>query len=228
MRQLTTRGWRKLKSVLQPLPPRAQNAYATHLPVLIGVGAIRPLRRVLEFGCGHYSTKAFLQRAAFPDLEELQSVENDPAWGETMRAATRDDARSTVTVVSGAMSAAVRRFDLETFDLILVDDSTNAQDRAATIRALSSLHPLNPWLVIHDYEVEEYRFASSGFKQRFAFKAYNPHTGLISNSGFTSAVKILDQRIKDHSSALRPDDAESWLRILRGFATTGLRESFDD
>jgi hypothetical protein len=185
--------------------------------VLIGLAAIRPIRRVLEFGCGHYSTKTFLQRAAFPDLEELQSVEHDPSWAETMRDQTRDDARCTVTVVSGAMSAAVRSFDLEAFDLILVDDSTNAEDRAATIRALSSLRPLNPWLVIHDYEVEEYRSASSGFKQRFAFKAYNPHTGLISNSGFTRAVKILDQRIKENSSSLRPDDAESLLRILRGY-----------
>ena len=215
MQQLTTRTWRKLKSVLQPLPPRAQNDYATHMPVLIGLAAIRPIRRVLEFGCGHYSTKTFLQRAAFPDLKELQSVEHDPNWAETMREATKDDARCTVTVVSGAMSAAVRSFDLEAFDLILVDDSTNAEDRAATIRALSSLRPLNPWFVIHDYEVEAYRSASSGFKQRFAFKAYNPHTGLISNSNLTRAIKILAQRINHNSSALAPDDAESWLRILR-------------
>ena len=221
-------NWRKLKSVLQPLPPRAQNAYATHLPVLIGLGAIRPLRRVLEFGCGDYSTRTFLQRSVFPNLEELQSVENDPVWGETMREVIKHDARSTVTVVSGAMCDVVRKFDLEAFDLILVDDSANAEDRAATIRALSSLHPLNPWLVIHDYEVEEYRTASSGFKQRFAFKAYNPYTGLISNSGFTRAIKILDQRIRDNSSALRPDDAQSWCRVLRGFAQTGLRESSGD
>src|SRR5690242_3885967 len=116
-------NWRKVKSVLHPLPPRAENAYATHVPVLIGLAAIRSVRRVLEFGCGHYSTKTFLQRAAFPDLDELQSVENDRGWAETMRAATRDDPRSTVTVVDGAISAAVSTFDLEAFDLILVDDS---------------------------------------------------------------------------------------------------------
>ena len=126
------------------------------------------------------------------------------------------------------MSAAVRQFDLEAFDLILVDDSTNAADRAATIRALSASHPSNPWLVIHDYEVEEYRAASSAFKQRFAFKAYNPHTGLISNCGLTSAVKLLDLQIKYNSSALQPDDAESWRRILRGFAQTGPCDSFGD
>ena len=65
MQQLTTRGWRKLKSVLRPLPPRAENAYATHIPVLVGLGSIRRIERVLEFGCGHYSTKTFLRRSVF-------------------------------------------------------------------------------------------------------------------------------------------------------------------
>jgi hypothetical protein len=214
MQQLTVRSWRKLKSVLQPLPPRAENAYATHIPVLIGLAGIRPIRRVLEFGCGHYSTKTFLDRSLFPELEALQSVETDPTWAATMRETVESDPRCTVTDVSGKTCAAVQKFDLEAFDLILVDDSTNAEDRAATIRALSNYQPSNPWLVIHDYEVEEYRNASSAFKQRFTFRAYNPHTGLVSNSGLTSAVKTLDERIKNNSSRLRPDDAEGWLRIL--------------
>jgi hypothetical protein len=215
MQQLRTRIWRKVKPVLQPLPPRARNAYATHVPVLIGLAAIRPIRRVLEFGCGHYSTKMFLQRSAFPDLVELQSVENDANWAAAMREAVAGDARCHVTVVSGAMCDAVSKFDLESFDLILVDDSTNASDRANTIRALSGFDPSNPWFVIHDYEVEEYRRASSGFKERLTFKAYNPHTGLVANSALPSAIKTLDQRLKSYSSRLRPDGLESWLRILR-------------
>lgn len=215
MQQLTTRTWRKLKSVLQPLPPRAGNDYATHIPVLIGLAAIRPIRRVLEFGCGHYSTKTFLDRSAFPDLKELRSVENDQAWAATMREAVKEDSRCVVTVVNGAMCDSVEKFDVESFDLILVDDSTNAEQRAATIRALSAFHPLNPWLVIHDYEVEEYCRASAGFAQRFTFKAYNPHTGLISNSAFPSALKTLERRLKDNCLRLAPDDVAAWLRILQ-------------
>ena len=215
MQQLTARGWRKLKSVVNPLPPRAQNAYATHVPVLVGLGAIRRIERVLEFGCGYYSTHTFLQRTVFGDLKALQSVENDPAWAEKIRAAVNDDPRCEVTVVSGPMCDAVPTFDLETFDLILVDDSTNAEDRAATIRRLASFHPVHPWIVIHDYEVEEYRRASAGFKQRFAFKAYNPHTGLVSNSEFPNALKTLDHRLKSNSSRFAPDDAERWLTVLR-------------
>jgi hypothetical protein len=215
MQQLTERSWRKLKSVLHPLPPRAENAYSTLIPVLIGLAGIRPVRRVLEFGCGRYSTTTFLKRSAFPDLTELQSVENDAGWAGTMREAVKEDRRCVVTAVRGAMCDAVRTFDLETFDLILVDDSTNAEQRAATIRALSDVHPLNPWVVIHDYEVEEYRRASSTFKQRFTFTAYNPRTGLISNSDFPSALKTLNQRLKDNSSRLAPDNVEDWLQVLR-------------
>jgi len=215
MQQLTTRSWRKLKSVLRPLPPRAENAYATHLPVLIGLAAMRPIERVLEFGCGHFSTKTFLKRLAFPDLKELHSVENDKHWAETIRETVKDDARSVVTVVDGAIGDAVRKFDLEMFDLILVDDSTSAEARAATIRALATLTPANPWLVIHDYEVEEYQRAASALKQRFTFKAYNPHTGLLSNGEFTNALRTLDRRLKDNSSRLRPDNVDGWLRVLR-------------
>ena len=215
MQQLTTRSWRKLKSVLRPLPPRADNAYATHVPVLIGLAALRRIERVLEFGCGHYSTKTFLKRSVFPDLKVLHSVENDPHWAQTIRETVKDDTRSVVTVVDGAMAAAVRTFDLETFDLILVDDSTSADQRAATIHTLCDLNPSNPWLVIHDYEVEEYQRASSALKQRFTFKAYNPHTGLLANSEFTRGVRTLDRQLKNNRARLRPDNVDGWLRVFR-------------
>ena len=215
MQQLTARSWRKLKSALYPLPPRAENAYATHVPVLIGLAAIRPVERVLEFGCGHYSTKTFLNRSIFPNLKELQSVENDAEWADTMREAVKDDPRCVVTAVSSAMCDAVRRFDLETFDLILVDDSTNAEQRAATIRALSDLRPVNPWLVIHDYEVEEYRRACAALKQHFTFKAYNPQTGLVANTGLNGELRTLDRLLKNNRARLAPDNVDGWLRVLR-------------
>lgn len=215
MRQLTMRGWRTLKSWLRPLPPRAENAYATHVPVLVGLGSIRRIERVLEFGCGHYSTKTFLQRSVFPDLKVVHSVENDARWAATIREAVKGDLRCVVTVVDGAIGNVVRKFDLETFDLIFVDDSTSAEERAATIRALASLMPANPWLVIHDYEVEAYRRACAPLKQQFTFKAYNPQTGLAANGKLTSDLRTLDRLLKSHSSRLRPDNVEGWLKVLR-------------
>src|ERR1044071_885749 len=49
--------------------PRAHNDYATHIPILIGLARLREIRRVLEFGCGRYSTLTFLKASAFPHLE---------------------------------------------------------------------------------------------------------------------------------------------------------------
>src|SRR5215212_3358405 len=71
--------------------PRARNDYATHVPILIGLARLREIKTVLEFGCGHYSTLTFLNRSAFPDLEKLQSIENDDTWAATVQKAASDD-----------------------------------------------------------------------------------------------------------------------------------------
>ena len=217
MQQLTTRGWRKIKSVLQPLPPRARNDYATHLPVLIGVAGIRKVERVLELGCGNYSTKTFLNRAAFPHLKELRSVENDPLWARTMRLGVAGDSRCTITFTSGSIADAISTINLEEFDLIFVDDSTSAEQRVATITALSALHPQNPWTVIHDYEVAEYQRAATRFSHRFIFDAYNPATGVVFNfrNERQTDLKHLKQRLNTHRSRLEPDDIDGWLHVLR-------------
>lgn len=213
MQQLTTRSWRKLKSVLAPLPARALNDYATHVPVLIGLASLRRIERVLEFGCGHYSTKTFLNRAAFPNLKELHSVENDPVWAEEITEETKADTRGKLHITNSSICDAVLNFDLETFDLILVDDSKTADQRATTIRTLSAFHPSNPWLLIHDYEVADYQSAAAAFKHRFTFKAYNPQTGFVSNSE-EHGLKAMEKHIKANTR-LEPDDVEGWLRVFR-------------
>jgi hypothetical protein len=185
--------------------------------VLIGLAGLRKVERVLELGCGNYSTKTFLNRAAFPHLQELRSLENDPLWARTMRLAVANDSRCTITFTSGLIADAVSALDLEEFDLIFADDSTNAEQRAATITAISALRPQNPWLLIHDYEVEDYQRAASAFKHRFAFKTYNPETAVVSNNNSApfAEFKALDKRLKANSSQLEPDNVPGWLGVLR-------------
>jgi len=218
MQQLMTQTrlrWHKLKSVLHPLPIRARNDYATHVPVLIGLAALLRVERVLEFGCGNYSTKTFLNHAAFPDLLELQSVENDRTWAEQMRDAVGRDPRCVMNVVSGPISDAVGRFDLESFDLVLIDDSKDASERAATIRAVFDAGTERTWIVVHDYEVFDYQNATAGFERRFTFRGYNPHTGLVFNSTPQHDFKALDKLIRTNSARLEPDDLAGWLQVLR-------------
>jgi hypothetical protein len=192
-------------------PARARNDYATHVPILIGVARIREIRSVLEFGCGRYSTLTFLNHSAFPDLERVQSVENDASWAETIREVTQDQ-RWRLQLVDGEIAESVSLLDLEAFDLILIDDSKTSAQRKATIRAIASRWPQRAWIVIHDYEVEEYRKAARGFKHRYTFKAYNPQTGLVSNNAIAE-VKSLHGRLKQ-SKILEPDDVEGWRAVF--------------
>jgi precorrin-6B methylase 2 len=188
------------------LAPRARNDYATHIPILIGLARLRAIRRVLEFGCGHYSTLTFLNASAFPDLERLHSIENDDAWATTIQEAAKDDPRWTLQLVNGEISDSIP--DLETFDLILIDDSKTSAQRAATIRAVAAKQPQHPWIVIHDFEVDEYRDAASAFKHRHRFRAYNPETGVVANSSLN--VRALNRSIQQHAKSLDPDNITAW------------------
>jgi hypothetical protein len=192
--------------------PRARNDYSTHVPILIGLARLREIRAVLEFGCGYYSTLTFLNRTAFPDLQRLQSVENDLEWADTISEVANDDDRWTLNRIDGETADAVPRLDLEAFDLILIDDSKTSAQRSSTIRAIANKHPQRPWIAIHDYEVDEYQGAARAFKHRYAFKAYNPHTGLVCNR-IVPGARELDRLIKENKT-LEPDDLPGWLNAF--------------
>jgi predicted O-methyltransferase YrrM len=191
--------------------PRASNDYATHVPILVGLARLREIRSVLEFGCGHYSTHTFLNHSAFPHLERLHSIENDDAWAQTIKDAT-NDARWTLQLVNGEISESVAALDLESFDLILIDDSKTSAQRAATIRAVAAKQPQRPLITIHDFEIDEYRAAASGFKHRHRFRAYNPETGVLSNSALN--MRALNRSLKQNAKALDPDDIKAWSHAI--------------
>ena len=190
-------------------PPRALNDYATHIPILIGLARLREIRQVLEFGCGRYSTLTFLNRSAFPHLERLHSIENDDSWATTIQEAAKDD-RWTLQLVKGEIAGSVS--ELESFDLILIDDSKTSMQRAATIRAVAGKQPQHPWVVIHDFEVEEYREAATGFKHRQRFRAYNPETGVVGNQ--VDDMKTIDRIIRSKAKELEPDAIERWTEVF--------------
>ena len=192
--------------------PRALNDYATHVPILIGLARLREIRSVVEFGCGYYSTLTFLNRGAFPHLERLQSVENDASWAETIHEVAKSDERWTLKLVKGEIAGSVSALDFEGFDLVLLDDSKTSAQRSATIRAVAAKGPQRPWIVIHDFEIGEYRRAAAGFKQRYAFKAFNPETGVVSNNPIQ--LKPLDRAIKTKSKTLSADQTTAWIRSL--------------
>ena len=148
-------------------------------------------------------------------LERLQSVENDASWAETIHEAAKSDERWTLKLVRREIADSIPALDLEAFDLILIDDSKTSKQRSATIRAIAGKQPQRPWIVIHDFEVDEYRRAAVDFRQRHAFKAFNPETGVLCNNpNRVSQWKSLDRTIKARSRTLEPDQTARWIRVF--------------
>lgn len=219
---LRTGAYRRTRRTLKAVkahfaPKRAQNAYATHLPVLIGLAYLIHPRRVIEFGCGHYSTLTFLDRACFPDLEQLDSYETDAEWCSSVAEAAGDDPRISLKLVGKPMSAAVVSIAFADYDLVFIDDSHSSAERAATIAEIGRhCAPANV-VVIHDYEIEAYRDASNPFRNRFRFTALNPNTGVVWNEVpiRKSELRRLNRLIRKHSRHLDPADVLGWVQVLR-------------
>jgi hypothetical protein len=184
--------------------------------VLIGLARLHAITSVLEFGAGHYSTRIFLNRKAFPDLKKLDSYETDQNWRHAMSDVTNADSRASLHFVDGSMASALGSIDLETYDLIFVDDSESSTERVKTIRALCARRPQSSLVVIHDYEVPEYIKGAQDFRYRFSFRAFNPETGVVWERGsrIRETLKQIDRVIKLHAQELEPDDVDGWLKAF--------------
>ena len=55
-------------------------AAASHLPILHAIAQSFSIKNVIEFGMGRFSTPAFLDKAHFPVLENLYSLESNEDW----------------------------------------------------------------------------------------------------------------------------------------------------
>ncbi len=219
---------RRLKS--RPVPnkvARSDNPYATHLPILVGLAGVWRIRRVIELGSGLYSTSTFLNRAAFPDLQELRSFENDREWAARVRECVADESRHELTIVQGPMSKVPGQLQFADCDLVFIDDSTSQSERLATIEAVGRSCGEQLVVVIHDYEEPKYRRAASEhleFMQRhFTFTAFNPNTGVLSNSGreVQRRLREIEQRISSYSSVIELEDSDRWSAVLHGGPSKG-------
>ena len=124
----------------------------------------------------------------------------------------KHDERWTLRVVEGDIADSVSELDLESFDLILIDDSKTSAERAATICAVAKKQPQRPLIAIHDFEVGEYQQAATHFRRRYKFRAYTPKTGLISNTPVD--IRRLKRLVNANARVLEPDNIEAWIRTF--------------
>lgn len=196
------------------MPNRAAEPYLTHIPILLSVPRWRCIGSVLEFGCGAFSTRAFLEREYFPDLERLESYENDPVWAERISERLRGETRLNLNVVNGALCNAVRDLDLDQFDLIFVDDAATGEERTKTIRTIAAKHPRRALVLVHDFEYLPYRQAARSFRNRFRFTGLNPNTGILWNTGSLPKAELhrLNNFLRQQTEQ---EDIGEWANVLR-------------
>ena len=191
--------------------PRATKDYATHLPVLVGLAQSFKIIRVLELGCGDFSSLTFLNRNIFPCLTHLTSLETNEIWLERISKKLAEDSRFNPISLRSSMADGLEQVNLEEFDLVFVDDSMTAEDRKRTIETIYNKKPDRPFIVIHDFEVNEYRLAAKNFESRYIFKGLTPQTGVVWNGTRKNpALKKIDQTIKQLCGQLEPDDLIEW------------------
>ena len=216
--RVTTRFNRFWDRFVLRLPPRAQNPYLTHFPVLWSLGRLRKIESVLEFGCGEISTKAFLNRDLFPHLKKLTTYENDQAWAERVKNSCSSDDRLEMNVVTGLVARFVPAIDVEQYDVIFIDDSVTARERSQTIDAVAMKSPKRAIVVIHDFETRDYRIASRPLRHRVRMTGQNPNTGVLWNGSQLTPSQL---RQVDHTlrSIGEINSVEDWVGQFRSNAS---------
>jgi hypothetical protein len=203
---MQARGW----------APRSEEDYATHVPVLVGIGAKIPVRRILELGSGDHSTGIFLDRSLFPDVTVVDSVETDPSWFLKVSERFGHDERLSLQLVDGSVASHLLGMDLSRYDLVMVDDSDSLEARAASIRAVTSAAGQGQLVVVHDAEISEYRKAARALRKAVRFATLTPQTlvGWKGRSPHGPALRSLRVAMDRVDQRPAPSDAGGWARIL--------------
>lgn len=195
--------------------PRDETPYATHVPVLVGLAQVIRVQRVLEFGAGTFSTLLFLNRAAFPDLIEIVTYEDNNGWAKRVATEAAGDDRLTLKTVPLVPDYVPSVID--SFDLIHIDDSATATLRTKTVNSVAAARPMNTLVAIHDFELLELARAARRFDHVYRFRTFTPQVGVAWYGDAISkgVLSEMQRRIAHHRVTLPVTDIAQWAAVLR-------------
>jgi hypothetical protein len=192
-----------------------ENPFSTHIPILVGISSFFKIKNVLEIGSGDYSTGLLLNKEIFPDLELLDSYEEDIFWGEKIKSNYAYDKRLDLHCVPYPMSDNIKNLDLKKYDLVFIDDSKNATDRSMTITEVSKIAHENNLIVIHDFENEYYRTAARKIKNHFTFSLFTPCTGVLwQKSVDKKQLFLISQKVRKNRNKISTTDFNGWKEVF--------------
>lgn len=208
--------YRALTGVRRRLSHEVEVPYSSHVPVLMAVARCVRVERVLELGCGHFSTITLLDRRAFPDLACLDSLEDDAAWMQEIEEATRDDSRLNLSFVNGDWEARIANTDFDQYDLVFVDNGRTITERQQSIRWVAERATNRNIVVVHDYEQTAYRVAVRALRHRVDFSALLPNTGVAWREAKIDRTRLmaLKNLIGQKSSEIPPDSIQEWAKVF--------------
>jgi hypothetical protein len=197
----------------QSLTPISSDPYSTHIPILIGLSIAHRVKKVVEYGSGFNSTFLFLNHDVFSSLTKIDSYENYPEWYEKVKAELKSDLVNYV-FVDGLMANSVRSDDIDSSDLVFIDDSYTAHERALTIDSVIKFNP--KMCVIHDFENIQYRWCciKSNIKY-YRFKSILPNVGVFGSSVNMETCSKIDSIVSLNSPAVHNKDVARWLTIFK-------------
>lgn len=198
-----------------PITKVYEEPYSTHIPVIIGISSLINVKNILELGSGIYSTGTFLNEKIFPNIQKLESYEDDAQWAQKIKSRYGNDKRLQLNLVNSPIHSFINSIDLPIFDLTLIDDSQRVSDRVLTIREFCRQSKGNTVLILHDFEIEEYRKAAKRLKHHFTFSSFTPCTGVLWNQGLNKADLFqISQLINRHKANLKTTDIDGWLKVF--------------
>lgn len=211
---------RAMTSVRRRMSLRVDKPYTTHMPVLTAIPRLTRVERVLELGCGDFSTMTFLNRSIFPDLQALHSWEDDREWMERVRSAAGDDPRIQMEFIED-WDASLRARDMADYDLIFVDNGRQFHERASTIRTVMKLAVPRNIVVIHDFEFTTYRVAAQTSPHRYAFSVFFPHTGVAWQGDRLDRRRLqqVSRILQENAQKVLPEQVETWAKLFEAIAS---------
>lgn len=181
---------------------------------MLGVSQLYPPKHVLELGSGLYSTPAFLNRNCFPTVETVHSVEDELPWFDNVKAKLGAAEGFSIECVD-SVPEWVGTADLSAYDLIFIDDSHGASQRARSIAAALGRAAAGAIVVIHDFEERPYRNAVRAPWSKFTFSVSRPMTGVAWRQGDRlDDLKALRALIR-RNAHIPSSDITAWSELFR-------------
>jgi hypothetical protein len=198
------------------LAPMADEPYATHVPVLVGVAAVCRPRLVIEFGSGAFSTLSFLDEVAFPSVERVESYENNREWFQQIQRQIPLNAFVNLNFVEGDMYQVIEGANTHSASMIFIDDSPTAAARVPTVEEVARRCGAEPVVILHDNNLWRLRLATRKFENRISFDAFNPQCCVMwhGHPERKSVLGEVNRIIHQHASDIALTDVRAWIKIF--------------